>query len=227
VDVMSLVADREGAIWVGTTDGVTIFNCPQGIFDDGCVGDRPVINPDNFNGRLLEGENVKTIAVDGANRKWVGTDNGLFLFSADGFEQIHYFTDENSPLFDNSVNKVIVDGTTGTVYIMTEKGLQSYRGTATEAPAFMQKSDIYAYPNPVPPDYTGMIAITNLAEDADVKITDASGRLIYQTQAFGGQVVWDGADYNGRQGRSGVYFVFVVNNDGTQKLVTKLLKIEG
>ena len=218
-NVTSICADREGIMWVGTSNGITIFSCD--VFGTNCPGLRPIINPDNFNGRLLEAEVVRTIAADGANRKWIGTDNGLFHLDADNYEQLAFYNEENSPLFSNKVTKIAVDGTYGLVYITTEKGLQGLRGEATNAPNFMNRSNVIVFPNPVRPNYDAELAIRNLAEDANVKITDISGNLVFEQRAFGGQAVWNLHNYLGQKAAPGVYLVFVVNDDGTQKLVTK------
>lgn len=222
-DIECLTADKKGTVWVGTNAGITIFNCSSNVFDGGCTGNRPVISQDDFNGYLLEGETVLDIAVDGGNRKWVGTRNGLFLLSADGYEQLAYFTKENSPLFDNEVNHLAIDGLTGTIYISTGSGIQSFRGEATTGQTRMKKENVVVFPHPVEPGYTGPIAISNLVDEANVKITDASGRLVYETTALGGQAIWNGTDYTGRRAQSGVYLVFVVNEDGGQKGVCKIL----
>jgi len=217
--------DKNGVMWVGTDQGITIFNCSRTVFDGGCQGNRPIIEVDSFNGFLLEAENVKDIAVDGANRKWVGTDNGLFLLSEDGEDQLAYFNTENSPLFDNEVKHIEVEGVTGTVYIATGRGLQSFRSDATTGKRRMDRKSVTIYPHPIRPDYSGPIAISNLADESDVKITDISGRLVYETTALGGQAIWDGMDYNGRKAQSGVYLVFIVNEEGTQQAVGKILFI--
>jgi hypothetical protein len=217
--------DKNGVMWVGTDQGITIFNCSRTVFDGGCEGGRPKIEVDSFLGFLLEAENIKDIAVDGANRKWVGTDNGLFLLSEDGEEQLAYFNTENSPLFDNEVKHVEVEGVTGTVYIATGRGLQSFRSDATTGKRRMDRKSVTIYPHPIRPDYSGPIAISNLADESDVKITDISGRLVYETTALGGQAIWDGMDYNGRKAQSGVYLVFIVNEEGTQQAVGKILFI--
>ena len=222
-DIECLAADKNGTVWVGTSAGITIFNCSSNLFDDGCQGNRPTITVDDFNGHLLEGETVVDIAVDGGNRKWVATNNGLFLLSADGYDQLAYFTKENSPLFDNEVNHLAIDGVTGTLYIATSSGIQSFRGEATTGQQRMKSSDIIVFPHPIEPTYDGPIAISNLVDDANVKITDISGRLVYETTALGGQAIWNGTDYTGRRAQSGVYLVFVVSEDGGQKGVGKIL----
>jgi hypothetical protein len=69
----------------------------------------------------------------------------------------------------------------------------------------------YAYPNPVQPGYDGPIAIYGLARDANVKITDIAGNLVYEGQALGGQAVWNGRDYLGNRVKSGVYMIFATS----------------
>ena len=160
---------------------------------------------------LLETENVIDIAVDGANRKWIGTQNGVFLLSPSGEEQVDRFTVANSPLFDNNIVDIAVDQQTGEVFIGTAKGIISYQSDAVEG-GRVHRSDILVYPNPVREDYEGPIAINGLARDAVVKITDVTGKLVFETNALGGQAVWNGRDYNGRRVQTGVYLVFSSSN---------------
>lgn len=205
--VNCLVADLDGDVWVGTSEGIVIFECGSNAFDPSCRGTRPIVEVDGFGAYLLETENVKTIAVDGANRKWVGTENGVFLISADGFEQIARFTVDNSPLFDNTIVSIAVNQKSGEVFFSTLKGLLSYQSDAIEGNA-VHSASIEVYPNPVYSDYDGPIAVRGLARDAVVKITDIHGRLVYETKALGGQAVWDGRNYNGQRAATGVYLVF-------------------
>ncbi len=205
--VNCLTVDLDGDVWVGTSEGVVIFECGSNAFDASCRGTRPIVEIDGFGAYLLETENVKAIAVDGANRKWVGTENGIFLISADGFEQIGRYTVDNSPLFDNTILSIAVNQKTGEVFISTLKGVLSFQSDAIEGNR-VHSAKIEVYPNPVYSDYDGPIAIRGLARDAVVKITDIHGRLVYETKALGGQAIWDGRDYNGRRAATGVYLVF-------------------
>lgn len=202
-----LVVDLEGDIWVGTTEGIVIFECGGSAFEPECTGSRRIVEQDGFGAFLLDTEDVLTIAVDGANRKWVGTKNGVFVLSPNGEEQIDRFTTENSPLFSDNIIDISINQLNGEVFICTGEGIISYQSDAIEG-ANVNSSNIIVYPNPVRPDYSGPIAIKGLARDANVKITDISGRLVYETKALGGQAVWDGNDYNGRRANTGVYLVF-------------------
>jgi ligand-binding sensor domain-containing protein len=210
--VNSLAVDLEGDVWIGTQQGAVSFECGSNVFDENCKGTRRIVTIDDFNGYLLETEEVRAIAVDGANRKWFGTNNGIFVQSANGDEQLALYTETNSPLFDNAITDIAVDAETGEVWIGTEGGLQSLRGEAT-AGGTINSPEPYAYPNPVRPDYDGPIAIYGLARDANVKITDITGNLVYEGTALGGQAIWNGRDYLGRRAASGVYLIFATSSE--------------
>src|SRR6185436_17130474 len=143
------------------------------------------------------------IAIDGADRKWIATKNGAWLISAEGYKVIYRFTETNSPLLSNDVKRIAIDGKTGEVFFATTNGICSFRSTATEGT--VENSPVLVFPNPVPPGYTGTIAIRGITNNAIVKITEMDGRLVYQTRALGGQAIWNGKDYRGRIASSGVY----------------------
>jgi streptogramin lyase len=220
-EVTSMEIDLDGSIWVGTKLGAAVFQCDP--FSGECPGSRPFVTVDGFGANLLEDIEVKAIAVDGANRKWFGTGAGIFVMSPEGNEQIAHFTAENSPLFDNAINDIDFNDETGEAYIGTVKGLISYRAEATAAPGY--HTGPLVFPNPVQEDYHGPIAIKGLAENSTVKITDISGQLVYETEALGGQAIWDGNDYKGRRADTGVYLVYATNRNSNdpQVAVAKIL----
>lgn len=225
--VFCIEADLDGEIWVGTNNGVSVFYSPESVFDGGDYdSQRILIEQDGYVQYLLENELVTAIAIDGANRKWIGTANaGVFLLSDDGTEEVHHFTTENSPLYSNQITSLAVDNSSGEVFIGTDKGIISYRGTATAGGTDFEPEEVYAYPNPVEPNYDGPIAIKGLVRDADVKIADAAGNVVYATTAEGGQAIWDGNKQTGGRAKSGVYLVFASNEDGKETFVTKILFI--
>jgi ligand-binding sensor domain-containing protein len=219
--VRCLAKDRDGAIWLGTDAGIGIVNCPSLVIDGQCDAEQRVVQYDNFAGLLFSNESVRAIAVDGGNRKWIGTLNGVWLLSPDALTILNRFTVDNSPLPSNTIEKIAIDGVTGDVYFGTADGLVSYRGTATVASD--QGSKIQTFPNPVPAGYSGQIAIRGLTTDADVRITDITGKLVYRTKANGGQATWNGLDYTGSRPSSGVYLIFVSDKLGTETAAGKLL----
>lgn len=223
-NVLSIAKDKTGFIWIGTDDGIAVVQCPQNIFSSqGCDAVLPVVTQGGFNQYLFKGELVESIAVDGADRKWVATKNGAWLVSAEGDKVIYRFTETNSPLLSNDVRRITIDGRTGEVFFATANGICSFRSTATEGNE--TNSNVLVFPNPVPPGYSGTIAIRGLVNNAIVKITELDGRLVYQARALGGQAVWDGKDYKGRRISSGVYLVLVSDEGRKGNLATKIVFI--
>ena len=221
-EVYCIEKDKDGKIWVGTADGIAIFNCPESIFsNNGCEAELKIVKYDLNAGLLFQREAVKTIAVDGANNKWIGTNNGVWLISDDAEKIIQRFTKDNSPLPTNEIRKIKVHPRTGEVFIATSLGLVSWRGNATDGAE--NNDQLLVFPNPVPADYSGTIAISGLVANADVRITDISGQLVYRTKAQGGQAVWNGKNYTGQKPRSGVYYVFVTNEDGSETKTGKFI----
>ena len=229
-NVTALVQDRTGNLWVGTNKGIKVIYDAAKAFQYGGAGEVSPVTCSNItitNGEfyeyLMAYESITAIAVDGANRKWVGTAaGGLYLISANGMDQLEHFTAENSPLFSNKIVTLAIQPRTGEVYIGTEQGLQVYRSTATYAVG-TPLDDIHAFPNPVRPGYEGPIAIKGFVRDAMVHITDAAGHTVYSTQALGGQAIWNGRTVNGERVAAGVYYVFAADNEGGNRSVAKIL----
>jgi sugar lactone lactonase YvrE len=227
-NLFDMAEDLDGNIWVGTASGPVVFYNPSAVFEEGGISANQILIPRNDGTNnadiLLSTETVTSIAIDGGNRKWFGTQNsGAYLMSPDGIKQIHHFTVENSPLLSNTINDIAIDGKTGEVFFATPRGLVSYRDAATQASETFGK--VYVFPNPVREDYTGDIIITGMAANVKVKITDISGNLVYEMDALGGQAVWNGKNFDGRRVATGVYLVFCSNDDGSQTTITKLLFI--
>ncbi len=227
-EIYSLAEDKNGYIWVGTGKGVLVYYRPYAIFDE----EKPVASrikvPRNDGSDLadylLENEKVTAIAVDGGNRKWLGTENsGIFLVSEDGTKTIHSFNVDNSPLVSNNINTIAIQPNTGEVFIGTDEGIVSYKSLATEGQQSYSK--IYAYPNPVRENYTGDIIITGLMENSTIKIVDVGGNLVYETKSVGGRAMWNGRNLHGEKVKTGVYVVFVSNEDGSEKATTKILVV--
>lgn len=222
--VNCVMVDLDGSVWVGTDQGPVIFDCGD-PFSETCRGTTRKVVVEGIPAPLLRYEDIISMAVDGANRKWFGTRNGIFVQSPDGVTEVARYTSKNSPLLDNTVRTLAYNGYTGEMFIVTPGGIQSFK-TETTSGGNSHSSSVVAFPNPVRPDYTGPIAIKGLVRDANVKITDINGKLVYETKALGGQAIWDGMDYNGARAATGVYLVFSANENTSlpsDALVTKIL----
>jgi len=221
-NVYCLAEDKDGNMWVGTEQGIAVFYCAGSVLtQNGCDADQIKVERDGYIGYLFGSESVRAIAVDAANRKWIGTTSGLWLISDDGKKELLKFTTENSPLPDNQITDIAINDITGEVFIGTSKGLVSYQGDAIAE--CTDCDGALVYPNPVKPDYSGPIAIKGLTENAYVKITDISGTLVYQGKANGSQMIWDGKGYNGARAKTGVYLVFSSTDLGKERKVAKIL----
>jgi len=225
--VYSIAEDLEGNIWVGTDQGPFIYYNPEKVFDDDFYAFRikiPRNDGTDLADYMLGTESITTIAVDGANRKWLGTlSSGAYLLSSDGTTMIKNFNEQNSPILSNSIVSIAVDNKTGDVWLGTSEGVQSVRGDATAGQE--EFLNVYTFPNPVREDFTGNVTIAGLMRNSQIRITDISGNLVYETISDGGQASWDLNTYNGRRVTTGVYLVFCASNDGMQSYVTKMLVI--
>lgn len=202
-----LEIDMNGEVWVGTDQGIAIFDCGNNPYDPNCRGTKRLFEQNGIVTNLLSAEVITSLAVDGANRKWVGTKNGVFLLSEDGLQQLSHFTIDNSPLPDNSITAIVVEPNSGIVYFGTTNGIVSFKSDATAASKF-HTQPLKVYPNPVLPDYAGPITIEGLAQNARVKITSISGEIIFETIANGGRAIWNGQNFNGQRVATGVYLIF-------------------
>ena len=172
---------------------------------------------------LLTGLHCNCIAIDGAGRKWIGTSGtGVFLISEDNMTQIQHFTTDNSKLLSNDVWYISINPTSGEVFFLTDKGLCSYISDATEAATEMTKDNVWAYPNPVTPGYTGLITIVGLTLNADVKILAANGAIVAEGRSNGGSFTWNGCDKEGRRVASGIYMVATATSNGEKGTVCKI-----
>ena len=221
--VFCMAKDLSGTIWTGTLKGLCIFNNPENVFVPNADFDAQqiVIKTGLIYSNFLGDVPVYSIYVDAGNRKWIGTAQGVWLVSPDGYTVIQNFTTANSPLLSNTVYTIGIDESTGEVFFGTEKGICSYMGSASLASA--DQSKVFIYPNPVKPDYSGSIAIRGLLENAFVKITDVNGNLVYETKANGGMATWNGYTFTGKKAPTGIYIVFSTNTEGSNTWCGKIV----
>ncbi len=206
-NVICMAKDKDGVIWLGTEQGIGIISCAGYVTENACEAEQICIDRKDGSGfcdNLLEDEIINCIMVDAANRKWIGTNNGLFLLSADGQKTIHYFNETNSPLLSNYIRSLTINPENGDLFIGTGKGICSYRADATTTSD--NTDEPFVYPNPVRENYDGLIAVKGIPNNCNVKFVDLSGNLVYETTALGGQAVWDGKLLNGERAATGIYF---------------------
>ncbi len=223
--VCSMAEDKNGTIWLGTQVGPILATGVNRIFESDYTFTRVKIPRNDGTGNadfLLSGIRINCIVVDGANRKWLGTEgNGIYLLSSDGLQTVHHFTTQNSPLPSDYIWSIAINSETGEVFIGTDAGLVSYRSDATEGAA--NYSDIHVFPNPVRPEFNGLITVTGLMENTQVRITDLNGNAIVSGTSLGGQFSWNGILKSGKKASSGVYLVFCASEDGSESQACKFM----
>lgn len=228
--INSFCEDNSGKIWITTNTGVGVINNVASAFGNNFYINRvkvPRNDGTNLADYLLDGLGVYCMKQDGAGRKWIGTaSSGLYLVSEDGSEILEHFTTDNSPLTDNLITGIECSTDDNRVFIGTKKGTLVYESDAT--PSKSDYSNVYAYPNPVRPDYGGYITVAGLMDNSLVKIADSMGNVIYSGRSTGGMFVWNGCNSDGSRVNTGVYYVFASQNeDGKSSgCVTKILVVK-
>lgn len=225
VFVRYVTEDKNQDIWIGTNIG------PLLLYKKDITSDTPIFTQvkvprndgTNYADYLLSGVDISCIAIDGSNRKWFGTNgNGIYVISNDCLTQIYHFTTNNSNLLSNNIEAIAINEQTGEVFAGTDKGLCSYMSDASSPNNEMTKDNVWAYPNPVKPDYTGLITITGLSFDADIKIVTTNGILVNQGRSNGGTYTWNSKDLKGQKVASGIYMVETATSDGSKGTVCKI-----
>jgi ligand-binding sensor domain-containing protein len=225
LDVRCIAIDSRNQAWIGTSKGLRIISSVDQFVSQDEIETKPIIIlEDGLAQELFYEQFILDIAVDGANRKWVSTaDAGVFLVSSNGQETIHHFTKENSSLPSDNIIDIEIDGVTGEVFFATDKGLVSFKGSATKPSESLD--NVYAYPNPVRPNFTGTVKIAGLTSKATVKITDIEGNLVHETTSDGGTIEWDTTAFGKYKVASGVYLIMVSSQDGLDTTVKKVMII--
>ncbi|MCP2028117.1 ligand-binding sensor domain-containing protein [Flavobacterium sp. HSC-32F16] len=224
-DVRSVAIDTKNQLWIGTTKGLRVLSNVSSFQSDSQLKANPIIiMDDNLAQELMYEQFITSIVVDGANNKWIGTaDSGIFMVSPNGQETKYHFTINNSPLPSNTINDIKINSVSGEVFIVTNKGMISFKGIATGANEDL--SNVYVYPNPVRPTYSGTVKIAGLIDKANIKITDIEGNLVHETTSEGGTIEWDTTAFGRYKVASGVYMIFISAQDGGETKVKKVMII--
>lgn len=221
--VQTVAIDKRNQLWIGTREGLRVIGADRFLDPDSDLRSNPIIiEEEGLAQELLNDQWITDIVVDGANNKWIGTlDAGVFQVSADGQQTLQRFTTDNSPLPSNEINDIDINSVTGEVFFATTGGLVSYRGNAIDASDDLR--DVFVYPNPVRPNYTGTVKVSGLTDSANVKITDITGSLVFEAISNGGTIEWDTTAFGKYRVASGVYMIFISTEDGAETTVKKVM----
>ena len=223
--VTCVVEDENNDIWIGTSSGPLLLQNSEITSDSPIFTQVKIPRNDgtNYADYLLSGVEITSIVIDGGGRKWFGTNgNGVYLISADNMTQLEHFTKSNSCLISDYIESMAINQSSGEIFFGTNNGLCSYISDATMPNENMTTDNVYAYPNPVTPDYNGLVTITGLSYYADVKIVTSNGILVAQGRSNGGTFTWNCNDLRGRRVASGIYMVETATENGNKGIVCKI-----
>ncbi|MEY8761786.1 type IX secretion system anionic LPS delivery protein PorZ [Chryseobacterium tongliaoense] len=223
VGTISVAIDKSGDAWIGTDAGLRILSNAASAIKDPNPQVNPVIIEQNGLGEeLFRDSAILQVEVDAGNHKWVSVDGGgVYYLSADGQQTIKHFTKENSPLPTNSITDIKVDRKTGKVYFVTYSGIVTYQGDVADVTSNF--GNVLVYPNPVVySNFKGKVTIKGLAETTNIRITDTAGNVIHSAVARSGYYEWDLNNQRGARVASGIYFVLMTNEDGSDKATAKI-----
>ena len=224
--ISALAEDLNHQLWVGTANGIVVYNDPDKVFDPGeFYGAQPSLNDGEALFKpILEKEKITSIAVDGGNRKWIGTaGSGVFLFSEQGDHLLRHFDIKNSPLLSDQVLSVAIEQKSGEVFFATSRGLISFISDATAAEPGFEKA--YVWPNPLRESFEGGVTINGLVDGTELKIIDVAGNLLFHTTSLGGRAVWNAKNKHGSRVATGVYLVICGSPHSGSSKILKLLVI--
>jgi len=235
--IKAIAVDRNNRIWIGTIEGMVRFDNAAGMFDSDNNIARPIIirlegGTDDNQGQVLLGEQaINSIAIDGADNKWFGTQNsGVLGTNPSGQKTLNLFNKDNSPLPSNQINEIRVDNSTGKVYFATAKGIVVYNNNVS--PFGKTLGETYAFPNPSTKN-NEFITIdgrhgTHLPRGTNVKILDSAGYLVHETNVVegseikGGKVIWNKTNLAGTKVASGIYTILLTIPDASETSITKV-----
>ncbi len=224
--VYCIVQDLTGRIWFGAYSGLYVIDDPAEFKSSNFLVTQvkvPRNDGTNYADYLLADIACSALAVDGADRKWIGTmGSGLYVVSSDGTEIIGQFKTDNSPLPSDNILSLAVNPETGEVFIGTDKGMVSYQSHVTQAAPALNRDNINVFPNPVRPDQGQVVTINGLTAGADLKIMTPSGWAVASGTSTGGTFRWNCCDTSGKMVPAGVYYILVATEDASDHVAAKV-----
>lgn len=220
--VICFAIDKNDDAWIGGYTGLRVLPNASDAVNGTPKADPIIITQNNIPEELFKDLKIISIDVDSGNQKWVSVDGGgVFYLSADGEKTLAHFSKVNSPLPSDTVTDIKVDQKTGKVYFCTYDGIVVYQGDVINITSNF--GTVKVYPNPVvSSQYKGNVKITGLAEKTNIRITDAVGNVVHQAVARGGYYEWNLNNQKGKRVASGIYFVLMTNEDGTDTATAKI-----
>jgi ligand-binding sensor domain-containing protein len=195
------------SVWIATANGLTRYSRATRLEREN-IGTQPPSSQGS----------VHPLSIDSEGGVWWATQGGVFHRRPD--RSVEVFTADNSPLLSNDVHSVIVDRSTGDVWIGSVQGVNRYNPNASSGGGGgpVSGSSFGVYPNPAFLSSAGTaIRTVNLSGPFKGRVFDVRGRIVKHLlgNASSG-VLWDATYESGQRAAPGLYF-FEVENAGVTR----------
>lgn len=167
----------DGTIWLLNTSGLFAIDQPDSIF--------------TYPGQMrtvLSNLIPTAVVADNQNHLWVSTEqNGLYLLSTDGREQLDHITSDNSMLPSNEVLSIAFDHQQSTLWIATAGRLLSYTYDAKQYSGDVPDwtSVAWCHPGVAPVGPQSTIQVFGLTDDTNITVQNQQGRTVSHATAWG------------------------------------------
>ncbi len=133
--VQSIANDKNGHLFIGTRDGLNIFNYNKGTFER-------IYNQPNENSSISD-DGINKIYLTHSGELWIGTDNGLnkYNYTDQSFTRYMHQTDDENSLSHNTVYTIYEDKNFN-LWIGTKGGLNKFIRNKDNFKRFTEKQGL-------------------------------------------------------------------------------------
>ena len=224
-EILQLEVDTHNVLWILTPSGVQSMPLPDTWLSSSELKSHASLNMTPIGAEYYEywqltDYNVTSIEIDQRGNHWFLSDNaGVHVLQDNGrwINGGYGYNTSNSGLLDNEIYSAAFDGETGETYLSTPKGI-SILNTPFAQPK-ESYSSMHIYPQPFNPDIHEKVIIQGLMDNSSVRILTIQGKLVKELTYLnedvqGYEAQWDGRDEAGDKVGSGVYILFLFNDEG-------------
>lgn len=231
-EILQLEVDTHNTLWILTPAGVQSMALPERWIPSSELKSHASLYMTEKESEFyyywqLTDYNVTGMEIDQRGNHWFLSANaGVHVLQENGrwINGGYGYNTGNSGLLDNQIFSLAFDSDEGKTYFSTPKGV-SILNTPFADPK-ENYSNVHIYPQPFNPDIHDMVVIQGLMDNSSVKILTVSGMLVKEltfndNDVQGYEAQWDGRDTAGDKVGSGVYILYLYNEEGasaSQKL---------
>lgn len=219
-EILQLEVDHNNTLWILTTAGVQSMPLPPNWLNNSELRNWANLYMTDTYWQLTD-FNVTGIEIDQRGNRWFLSSNaGVHVYQANGrwINDGYGYNTSNSNLSDNAVYAIAFNSESGETFLSTSKGISVLKTPfANPKPDY---SALHIYPQPFKPGFHENVIVQGLMDNSSIKILTISGGLVRDLtsendEILGYEAQWDGRDQSGDLVGSGVYLLYIFNEDGT------------